>query len=331
MKRTRQEIDQDDGRDRKTYSSSIRWMVTLGLLTVTAWLIYRQDPEFLSQITLDWGFLIPAAWLLGLYIMMVSERFRTLTQLYLNRYDLSSKMFLHSLVVSRVLNGILPQAGNIYRGSHLLVGIGLPWSGYIAVVIAGMIIDILVIAVVFGAILVESHILQINLLHFPLVNQTGILAFTTAATVISVLLHVYMRKKYRTAGSSTRSAVDDQSVAALRRRIVYRRNLPALVLQSLVTVALLSTVLWLILLGMGINPGLLEAATLMVATRAAQYIVITPGNLGVRELVYAAVGSQLTIGIGAAVSASILLRIMNWIVLGLLMLAMEGLKGWWRR
>lgn len=312
----------------RAYPPSFRWILTIALLAVTVWLIYRQDPEFLSQVTLDWKFLVPAAWLLGLYIILLSERFRFLTQLYLGRHDLSARMFLHSLVVSRVLNGILPQAGNVYRGSHLLDRIGLPWSGYLAVVIAGMIVDLVVIAAVFGVVLIDSHLYRISLPHFNPTSHLGILTLSISATVVSVAFIAWVGRKCRTATHSVREGMEQQSLATFWRGIVSPENVPALFLQSLIAVALLGTVLWLILVGTGFDPGLLEATTLMVAARAAQYIVITPGNLGVRELVYAAVGSQLTVGIGAAVTASILLRIMNWMVLGLLLLVSEGVAGW---
>lgn len=310
------------------FRSTFRWALTLALLAVTVWLIFSQEPDFLSEVALNWQFLVPATWLLALYTVLLSERFRILTQLYLGRNDLSARAFLRSLIVSRVLNGILPQAGNIYRASHLLNRIGLPWSGYLTIVMAGMVIDLIVIAVVFGVILIDSHLFRISLLHFGPINHSGILALTASATVISVFFTVQLGHKYRTARYSMPRGTGQKSVAALCRQILSHRNFLGLLLQSLVTVTLLGTVLWLILIGMGFNPGLLGAATLLVAARATQYIVITPGNLGVRELIYAAVGSQLAIGIGAAVSASILLRIMNWIVLGLLLLVSEGIAGW---
>lgn len=312
----------------RAFHPSFRWILTMALLAVTVWLIYRQDPEFLSQVTLDWKCLVPAAWLLGLYIVLLSERFRFLTQLYLGRRDLSARMFLHSLVVSRVLNGILPQAGNVYRGSRLLDRVGLPWSGYLAVVIAGMIVDLIVIAVVFGVVLIDSHLYRISLPHFNPTSHLGILTLSILATVISVVFMVRLDRKCRTARYPAREGMGQQSLATIWRGIFSPENFPALFFQSLIAVTLLGMVLWLILLGTGFDPGLLEATTLMVAARAAQYIVITPGNLGVRELVYAAVGSQLPIGIGAAVTSSILLRIMNWMVLGLLLLVSEAVAGW---
>lgn len=312
----------------RVFRSAARWALTLTLLTVTVWLIFSQEPEFLSEVALDWHFLLPATWLLAVYTVLVSERFRILTQLYLGKNDLSGPAFLHSLIVSRVLNGILPQAGNVYRASHLLNRIGLPWPGYLTIVTTGMVIDLIVITLVFGVILIDSHIFQISLLHFNPPNYTGTLVLTAAATAISLFLVLRLGHKYRKVQYPAQPETGQQSVAALYRAILSRENLPGLLIQSIVTVTLLGTVLWLILNGMGFNPGLLGAATLLVAARATQYIVITPGNLGVRELIYAAVGSQLAVGMGAAVSASILLRIMNWIVLGLTLLLLEGVTGW---
>lgn len=326
MKHKLQDALQGHARSVRAFRSTIRWVLTAGLLTVTVWLISNQEPDFLSEVALDWRFLVPATWLLVLYTILVSERFRILTQLYQGRNDLSVRAFLRSLIVSRVLNGILPQAGNVYRASHLLNRIGLPWSGYLTIVMAGMVIDLIVIILVFGVILIDSHLFRIGLLHFDPRSHSGTLTLTASATVISVFLGIHLGKKHRKSRCPAQRTTGEKPVAALYRSILSRRNFPGLLLQSLVTITLLGTVLWLILLGMGFNPGLLGAATLLVAARLTQYIVITPGNLGVRELIYAAIGSQLAIGIGAAVSASILLRIMNWVVLGLLLLFSEGLS-----
>ena len=316
---------EEDGR-KKSSRSIYRWLLTGILLAITGWLLSRQDPEFLSQITLDWHILIPAGWLLALYTILLSERFRILTQLYLGRSVLSTSMFLRSLIVSRILNGIFPQAGNIYRGSHLHDRIGLPWSGYLAIVITGMMMDIIVISAVLGLILIDAHLVRFGPLHFVQSDLSSVLILTLVATIISLLCIFHFIRKYGRFRHTNREGAEKKPITTLWRSIIVCEHFPGLILQSLITVALLGAVIWLILISMGFDPGLLGAATLMVAARAAQYIVITPGNLGVRELIYAGVGSQLTIGMGAAVAASILLRIMNWIVLGTLILFSEGLS-----
>lgn len=304
-----------------------RWLLTVALLSIIAWIIYRQDPEFLSEVTLNWQILGLATWLLALYTILLSERFRVLTQLYLGGFQYSTRMFLHSLVVSRVLNGVFPQAGNIYRGSHLLNRIGLPWSGYVAIIMAGMIIDIIAISSVLLIVLIDAHLVRLSPFYFGQPDFSDIVSISLAATVFCAFLIIFFIRKYQTFQLADHQDERLKPVSILWQRIITFEHFPGLIFQSLTSVTLLGMVIWLILLGIGTNPGLLGAASLMVAARAAQYVVITPGNLGVRELIYALVGSQLTIGIGTAVAASLLLRIMNWVVLGLLLLAGEAISG----
>ena len=306
--------------------SVLRWLLTIALLVAIGWIVARQQPDFLAEVTLRWQPLVLAAWILAFYTVLMSERFRILTHLYLGGSQSSTLFFLHSLIVSRILNGILPQAGNIYRGSHLLKRTGLPWSGYATTLVIGVILDVAAISGILVLVLVDAHLIRIDPLHHVQFEISDILAIVIVASIFCIFLISYVITRYRPTGPIEHVASGHQSKTPLWRSVCTREHLPGLMMQSLVSLALLGIVIWLILVCMGLRPSLLDATILMIAARIAQYVVITPGNLGIRELIYALLGSQLGIGIAGAVAASLLLRVINWMVLGLLLLALEVAK-----
>ncbi len=300
------------------FFSTYRWALTFLLLAATALMIYQQDRSFLAIVSLNPGLLAQAVWLLMIYNVLMSERFRILTQLFLGRAVLSIGAYLHSYLVSRVLNGVLPQFGNLYRGSELRKKAGLSWSQYLSISLAGVAIDIIAIILVAFLALFQFRFYDLGNAPLRLSNLTGFMNFTLAASILSILIGCFAIWKFRHTKFVYLHSTDAKLTQAFIKRILSLRHSPVLIVHSLASVGLLSIVLWIILTAMGFEPGINDAVILMMAARLGQYVIITPGNLGVRELVYASIGSQLSIGIGAAVTASIALRVLNWIVLGLL-------------
>lgn len=67
-------------------------------------------------------------------------------------------------------------------------------------------------------------------------------------------------------------------------------------------------------------------AMFFILLKVTSYLIITPGNLGVREIAYAFLGSQLNLDPGRAMALSILYRIFGMIITSAFGIYFGGIK-----
>lgn len=297
----------------------MQWLIALACLLIAGWLILDQDPEALRKFQFDWWPLTAVPPVLILYFLLFSERSRSLVHLYGAKRS-GMLPFLHVLIVSRFMNNLVPQTGNVYRGMRLKHDLGLPWKGYAMISVATVLADISgLIAIGLATLAIRGTSLP-GLSLAPLGSGPEVLLVSlgVALAIIPVLL---ISNKLCNRSAERPETHEHALTFRQSLSVILRPGVALLLFVQTVTMLLsLSTVLWLIFRSMGIDSGFLAAILFVIVTRLVQYVAITPGNIGPRELLYGILGSQMVIGTAAAVAASIVLRIFSWTVLAVLLI-----------
>ncbi|ULQ46621.1 flippase-like domain-containing protein [Flagellatimonas centrodinii] len=297
-------------------SGPIRWGI---LLTAVALLLLRlrvEGLDALDAINLSGWMAACAALLLGGYFLVFNERARVLSAQYLGRVP-PLLDFARTLLVARVYNGLIPQTGNIYRAVSMRVELRLPYRGYVVISVATIAFELIVMGL---AMIGLFSCLESSALWWrERIGEGDVPSMLIVLTVLLVLCGLaecgrQLRLVSGAREGSERSVRSD--VGDFVRRVLSPSILLSGLFQSLVLLTAMVCVQWFVFAALGTRLDIAQALVFLVVNRLTQYVTVTPGNLGVRELMYGAIGATTAVGELLAVAASVLLRLLTWVVLG---------------
>lgn len=259
---------------------------TFAALAAILWL-NRSDLDALKSITpLAAGFLVV---LQVLYLVPQSYRYELIIERHINR-DIDSISWFRIFVVGTLLNNFMMQAGLVYRSAALrrLAGVGLTAyvGSYATFAWLSLLLNSVVALVLLGA---GSPNTQMG----P-VPAWSVMATVTALLIAGpILLHRIStaidsdRRLFRAAHGIITSVVELPRNRAFLGRFLW---------VSLLATALGTAVVATAAAALDVSVSIGEAALFLALVQIAGLIILTPGNIGLRELAFTAVGGALGTG-----------------------------------
>lgn len=215
--------------------------------------------------------------------------------------------WLRIMVASTMANTFLPQSGHVYRAVSLKDECDLKYSQYIEVfALFGWIttlLDLLLTAIVISIFLPNLAVSGVPVLFLI----SGVLFGIFAAPFLALKTMEILNPE-----NSFLKKIHTKSMEILSAISQYGKNLNFLL--NVVFFGILSFIISVflfkhILAGIDVEAGYAHIALLVAIKKLTGFIIITPGNLGVQELVYGFVCDAIGIGAAQGIMASLLLRI----------------------
>ena len=226
-------------------------------------------------------------------------------------------------ILGRFANVVIPQAGNVYRSVRLKEDYGVTYTRYISAFFS-----LAWMSTCFNLLVALSVVRLVNpsLRVGPLPATQLLLGLAVLFAGIPILLEVLFRIV----------TVHTPYLAWLHAKLgevlrVSVRNLreggytAGVFLVGFVMSAQACVIFYLCFHAIGIRVGPAEVVLFYVLLQLTTYLALTPGNLGVQEIVFGILGEQLQIGMGEGMLVSVLLRVLGYIALFALALPMGGL------
>ncbi|MCF7853735.1 MAG: flippase-like domain-containing protein [Candidatus Pacebacteria bacterium] len=301
----------------------IQWLCAAVAIYYAAKLLFGSRQSLEELLTLE-----PARlgilWLLVL-AYYACHAFRYLMVLRtVSKTRLSFFRWFRIFMVGRFANNILPQAGNAYRAIVLKSEIKLSFTKYIHVfalfswldTLLNLIIALMVIVIVTPT------------LHVGGINATPAVSVIIVILIVTPILVQWTLKRCHL--TSRGGALLQAKVTGIFHALTTYGRRPKLVgnvsLWGIILFALTMVIFKIIFSALGIPIAAGQVALFIVVIRVTNLVMITPGNLGVRELLFGALAHTLKLGTAEGILACALLRVANYMVLIPLGVAFGGWK-----
>ncbi|MBN1818622.1 MAG: flippase-like domain-containing protein [Sedimentisphaerales bacterium] len=226
-------------------------------------------------------------------------------------------------ILGTFLNRVFSQFGNIYRGIRLKKEYGISYTHYISIYVSFSWLDTtlnFLIALAVVGLLDRS--LQIGSVRAVWL----LLLLAIAVAVVPLLLHglasfLRTRIPYFSWLQTRLGEVLRVTVAGASDPLY----LAKVALTGLLSFALTLSVFYVSFKALGMEVPWPVLALFCVIMKLSNQIVLTPGNLGVRELAYGILGELAGVGMAQALLVSLITRIMNTSVIIFMGIAFGGL------
>jgi hypothetical protein len=260
--------------------------------------------------------LILAAMHLCLYALQFYLVLRVCTPQFISFFT-----FFKTIILGRIFSSIAPQGGNVYRAVYFKYKFGISYTHYLSGFFCFLWIDaamnILLAAAIFGWFKPGFHI--------GVVSIWWILLAMTAMWFMPILFEVVFRRQIFHAGVLLwlHSRISEMLTVAVQ-------SLSHIRMLGIVTIAnamnFVNTMLffYLCLSGFGDAVDVPVLMVFFVLMKITSYLIITPGNFGLREIAYAFLGRQMGMDAGQAMVLSILHRLAVSIIVVLLAACFGG-------
>ncbi len=237
-------------------------------------------------------------------------------QMVLKKCSGTSVPFFHwfrIMILGRFLTLLAPQAGNIYRSISLKKHYHIPHTRYASSFFSFVWMDACVnlILAILIVLIVQPQ------LSIGEIGAVYLLAGTFAVILVApILAEVVLRLvKFRNERLSwlhgRLSEMFSVSVINLRDGVFMLKFL----LMGMVAFVDTIAIFFLCFRAMDISINLPALALFYVVLRLSTFIIITPGNLGVREIAYGIISDQMQIGMAQGILISIIIRIIGTTVI----------------
>jgi len=218
-----------------------------------------------------------------------------------------------TVFVGRFLTLLAPQAGNVYRSVFLKTHHDVPYTAYVTTMVSYTWVETC-LNLVFAMAVIAAVDPALALAGIPVLRLAG-------ATLALVVLGPVLLARALGAGP-----VGDGRVAWLRAKLCevvdttvrQSRSIPYLF--KLATTGVLSFAvsvgsLYACFAGLGYPARLSVMALFFIVLRLLTQVVVTPGNLGVRELAYGVLAQHLGVGMAQGAAVSVVMRVMATVVI----------------
>jgi hypothetical protein len=217
--------------------------------------------------------------------------------------NIKKSSFLKFYILARFLSKLIPQSGNIYMGQMLKDEFNLKYSKYIERLLSLYVMDTSFIFLFFVA---TTLIIDNNLLGFQafeidyLIVMIGL--FTTSIFVVFLYIKI----------SRYKNKWLDKILDILFNIMMLLKN-PYMILKvffySALSFSVVSSIFYQILAGLSIEVNWSFAVIFAILFRISHLINITPGNIGVSELLLGYIADILGIGFSNGVIISVTYRV----------------------
>jgi uncharacterized protein (TIRG00374 family) len=296
----------------KRYLKILRIIILLGCLAYIVRFFYtnKDDLKLVSNLGI-----FPIVILCGLsavYQVIHSYRFKIIID-KCSRDNIPFKGWFRIFAQTRFLNLVIPQFGNVYRGLALKKVFGISYTDYITAFSSFAWMD-----TCFNLFIASVVILFLQPgLKISSVNAgMGLLSITAAVIFLPILTLKVIEKINLPAGKVTWTQgklkqVLQTTITNLRdARYVF-----AIIVIGLVTLARTILFYYILFRCFNIQPSVSILVIFYALFKISAFITITPGNLGVQELVFGFLSEQLGIGMSEGILVCAVGRIIGTTVI----------------
>jgi uncharacterized membrane protein YbhN (UPF0104 family) len=290
-----------------------RW-VSIGLVVSTlglvVWMVARDRPS-LDAI----GGIEPV----DIFIIMILQVLYLIPESYRQKIVIESSsltpirsfQWFRIFVVGRFLNTLIPQSGNVYRALRLRNDLGIAISEFGGGMAAFVIMSV-VASLFIAAPLLAWQNPSPTIGDIPVWVVLIVAGIVLAATPFLIWFAVRDRSPAPEGQSRIRETAH-QVVTATMMALSDLRLMFAFVAVWIVTLIVVVTLYRTVFEVIGWNLGVGEAIAIYALLQASSFIVLTPGNLGIQELGFAALAAVFGIPAAIGVIAAALIRTTGWI------------------
>lgn len=222
-------------------------------------------------------------------------------------------IFFKTIVTGKMLSLVIPQAGAIYRGILFKQLCGVPYTRFISGTFAFLWIDALLNIAIAAAVLASDEA-SMRIAGMPVMLWLAVL---TAGWFLPFSIRTILRSPFCTGRFQTLRLrlveMLDIAVSCLRDRGVMIRLAAA----HLANFAVCIAIFYILLRSFGASASLEVLTLFFVLMKMASYIILTPGNVGVREIAYGYLAAQLHLPPAQGIAVSVFYRLFGTLVLAL--------------
>ncbi|MBN1788494.1 MAG: flippase-like domain-containing protein [Sedimentisphaerales bacterium] len=226
-------------------------------------------------------------------------------------------------ILGRFLNTVIPQLGNLYRGITLKQKHNISYTNYISSLAAFAWMEIsinLIIALII--VLLTNRQLQIAGID-AWIFLTGMIIVIMAGPIIAdaVIQLFKIQNKALAWIHSKLSQVFSTAVTSLKDI----RYMTSIVSTTLLAFIIVTVMFRLCFMGINIHVSITEIVIFLAILKVMDVIVITPGNVGIREIFFGIVTQQIGLSMMEGILASTILRILGTMVVFILGVSLGGI------
>ena len=308
----------------KQHKTQLRWIATAILVSLVAWSLYRNREDLVRLKGLG---IKP---LLALFVLHASAIVINAARLHILLRRFAPKRipfarWLDIFITGRFLNNFFTQGGNIYRTVTLKMHYGLTHTNYIACFLTFTWLDSIINFTLSGIlILCMFPGLQIGGLNAGLLILILVFVAFTGPLLIYILT---CKASYQHPKLQRIHERLELLFSCCKQIVTDTKLLLVFLAYGIVSFAVMASAMGISFYAIGEKIEIPQLVLLYALYKISLYVMITPGNLGVRELSFAAVCklTQLEISIGLMVS--IIMRLTHYLTMILLIAVNQVIKG----
>jgi uncharacterized protein (TIRG00374 family) len=303
------------------YLKTLRWILTAVCVVWVVWYFYRNRQDLGLFFSLRPAVVLLLLVLFTLHLWLYSLQFYFVLRRCAER-PLPFVTFFKTIILGRFLSSIAPQAGAVFRAVYLKHKFGITYTRYLGGFFGFLWLDaamnILLSAAVFGGFAPGFHIGSFSI--------WWVLAAMTAAWFIPIGLDALLgRLSFKAHWPGRLHGHLSEMLHAVVRSVSDRTLLIRIICLNVLNFANNILIFHLCLSGSK-DVAIPVLAVFFILLKITSYLVITPGNLGVREIAYAFLGRQMGLGAAEGMVLSVFYRLFGMIVVTLFGIYFGGLN-----
>lgn len=229
-------------------------------------------------------------------------------------------------LVARVVNTLVPQGGHVVRAASLKQDHGIAVGDYASMVLAfswlGSIQNLVMAAALLGVLVPGMRVLGVP--GWALALAAAVLVSVVPPAAVLLLRAVGPRDGLSGRLLSKGTSILAKAVDAARHPAV----LAAFLGVGVVLFVLATAITHLAFLTAGATPSVAESGLVFSIAQVGNYVNVTPGNLGVMELLYSGTGAAVGASAGQSLIAAAAIRASGYLALILVGLPTGGSEIW---
>jgi uncharacterized membrane protein YbhN (UPF0104 family) len=282
------------------------WVLLVASVVFVVLILLRDREAFASLQRVGVGSLAVLALAQIIYLVLQSYR-QWIVLLRCGGERVPFGYWLRIFVIGRVLNSLLPQAGNVYRGVRLKRDHRVTYTEYVTLFFAftwlATIFNLALAAVVLAVFKADVEVAGVNGVVAVVALLVALIAAPFVAWTRERLLQLF-----------------DGSIELLR----HRRLLVELAVSGVAALLLVSGIFWIVFQALDVDTSLAEVVLLYVLLQTSTYVNLTPGNLGVQEAIFGILSSQVGFAAATGVLVSAIVRATGYVALAVVAVAVGG-------
>ena len=297
---------------RKAWGKASRWLIAIASLGYVAYFLLSNREHIEPLFRLRPLILVLLVVAQTVAMLVASIRYHVVLQKCGDR-KIPLLAWARLYVLGQFANIMIPQAGNLLRSVRLKRDWGVSYTRYVSSYLSYQWIDT-ALSIVLGEAVILATQPGFRLGAF---RATTVLGGALAAVILlpfavrAALARVVLRPPWAVWVHEKVSQAVDVSVTSVRDGTYMGKTLSLGVLGF----ALQVTVIWLGFACLDIRIGLSGIVLISVLLRLGLILQITPGNIGVRELVWGALGEFAHVGMAAGLLAALLFRMISTLLI----------------